>query len=246
MRNSGLKAAGALLLGLSVMTAGCGRVVNRTVERRIREALPRTIGPAKEYRVHVASAMGHTLQGKLGDVTVDGDDVQLSNGMVLDSLNFDLKNVDVDVKHRQLREIQESRFRVVIRDSAVDDFLVGKSPRGETVRNAHVTFGEGSSLTLKAERVVDGQSVPFSATGSLKIRDPQHAGVELDKLSVTDTPITGAELELVQSKLENAIDLSRLPIKISLTHVGTSHGTLTLEGAADLTAAARNEWSRQK
>ena len=99
-----------VLVGMLTLAAGCGRVVNRTVERRIREALPRTFGPAKEYRVHVASPMGRTLRGQLGSVTVDGDDVELPHGMVLDALHIDLKDVDVDVKQRKLREIRESRF----------------------------------------------------------------------------------------------------------------------------------------
>ena len=74
--------SGMALLGTLVLISGCGRVVNRTVERKIREALPGTFGPAQEYRVHVASAMGRTLRGQLSDVTVDGDQVQLKSGLV--------------------------------------------------------------------------------------------------------------------------------------------------------------------
>ena len=235
-----------LLSGALVLIAGCGRVVNRTVERRIREALPRTFGPAKEYRVHVASPMARTLRGQLGSVTVDGDDVALPSGMVLEGLSLDLKDVDVDVKQRRLREIKESRFRIVIRDAAVDRFLASKSPRGALVRNAHVTFGAGNSLTIRADRTVRGETVPISAAGSLKIRDPQHVGVDLDKLSVVDAPVEGPELEIVRSKLDNAIDLSRLPIHISLTRIGTTDGTLVLEGTADLSATAQRERSAPK
>ena len=233
----------ASAVGILVLSAGCGRVVNRTVERRIREALPRTFGPAKDYRVHVASPMGRTLRGQLGTVTVDGDDVKLASGMVLEGLNLDLKDVDVDVKQKRLREIKESRFRIVIRDSAIDRFLVGKSLRGETVKNAHITFGEGNSLTVKADRIVDGATVPVSAVGSLKIRDPQHVGVDLTSLSVVGAPVEGPELEVVRSALENAIDLSRLPLHIRLTRIGTSRGTLLLEGTADMSAAAQRERS---
>ena len=151
----------------------------------------------------------------------------------------------MDVKNRHLNEIKESRFRIVIRDAALDTYMAGKSPKGETIRNVHVTFGEGSSLMVKAERVVSGETVPISAAGTLMIRDPQHAGVDLNKLSVTDTPVTGLELELVRSRLESAMDLTRLPLGITLTRISTSQGTLTLEGMADLTESARQKWSRR-
>lgn len=226
-----------LLAGLLALTGGCGRVVNRTVERKIREALPGTLGPAREYRVHVASPMGRTLRGQLGSVNVGGDEVELPNGMVLEGLSLDLKDVDVDVKRKRLRSIKESRFRIIIRDTDVDHFLAGKSPKGETVRNAHVTFGAGGALVVTADRIVDGETIPMRAAGSLKIRDPQHAGVDLDRLSVVGAPVEGPELELVRSKVENAVDLSRLPIPVSLTRIDSGAGTLILEGTADLSVA---------
>ena len=239
------KLSAVALFGVAMaLTAGCGRLVNRTVERRIREALPRTIGPAREYRVHVASAMGRTLRGQLGDVVVQGDDVTLASGLVIESLNLDMRDVDVDVKQHRLRDIRQSTFRIVIRDGAIDRFLVGKSIRGVAIQNAHVTFGDGNRLTVTADRLVNGETIPITASGSLKIRDPQHAGVDLNRVSIVDAPVEGPELEFLQSKLEKAIDLSKLPINISLTNISTTQGTLILQGSADLTALAQSQAER--
>src|SRR5579884_1458581 len=86
-----------LLLGLT----GCTRAINRSAERRIRDSLPDLIGPARSYSVHVSGSAERTMQGRLATVTVDGDDVDLPNGLLLDQLHLDLKDVEVDTGHRQ-------------------------------------------------------------------------------------------------------------------------------------------------
>ena len=112
---------------------GCGRAVNRSVERRIRESLPDLLGSASEYRVHVSSAFTRTLQGRLADVTVDGKNVQFANGLLLDSLHLDLKGVDSDLTHRKLRHIDSAQFAASIWDRIVSTSF---SARRDGGRNA--------------------------------------------------------------------------------------------------------------
>src|SRR5437016_216109 len=45
--------AAATIVALMVVVPGCGRPINRTAERRIRDALPGYIGPARVWRAHV-------------------------------------------------------------------------------------------------------------------------------------------------------------------------------------------------
>ena len=93
---------GALLL------VGCGRTINRTAERKIRDALPDVLGPAKRYRAHVENPPERTLQGRLATITIDGDDVEVANGLLLDQLHLELKGVEIDTGRRQVRRIQET------------------------------------------------------------------------------------------------------------------------------------------
>src|SRR5258708_3885228 len=84
------------ILIILLLLNGCGRAVNRSAERRIRDILPDLLGPARQYRAHVESSPDRTVQGRLASVTVDGDDVELPNGLLLDRLHLDLKGVEVD------------------------------------------------------------------------------------------------------------------------------------------------------
>jgi len=92
----------------------CNRVVNRTAERRIREALPEAIGPARQYRVHIENAALQSIEGKFANVTIDGDDVQFPSGLLLDGLHIELKNVDIDTGKKKVRHIGGARFTITI------------------------------------------------------------------------------------------------------------------------------------
>src|SRR5581483_397340 len=58
------------LFTLLIVAVSCGRAINRAAERRIRDALPDTLGPARQYRVHVDNAPDRTLRGRLANVTI--------------------------------------------------------------------------------------------------------------------------------------------------------------------------------
>src|ERR1044071_7102247 len=61
---------------VTLLLAGCGRTINRAAERRIRDALPQYIGPARTWRAHVENPPERTLRGKLSQITIDGDGVE--------------------------------------------------------------------------------------------------------------------------------------------------------------------------
>lgn len=228
-----------LLLGLLLFASGCGRAVNRSAERHIRDELPEIVGPARQYRVHVSGDESHTAQGHLEAVAIDGDDVQMNNGLLLDQLHLDLKNVDVDLHHKQLHSVESARFVATIGEASLDEFLAGETPEGETIRNAHITLHD-NTVTLTAERVVLGAGVPFRATGPLKLRDSQHLELDPNRLVVVGIPITGVALRFLKERFESAIDLTRLSFPLTLTSVQTAKGKLILTGSADVVAMTQD------
>ena len=84
-----------LCVGL-ISPFGCGRTVNRAAERRVRDALPGVLGPARAYRVHIDNDPDRTIRGRLARVLIDGDQVQLASGLYFDALHLELRGVDVD------------------------------------------------------------------------------------------------------------------------------------------------------
>src|SRR6266536_561516 len=85
-----------LLLVPLLLFPGCTRPINRSAERKIREALPSYIGPARVWRAHVDNSAERTLQGRLSTVTIDGEGVLLKETVPIESLHVEMHEVDVD------------------------------------------------------------------------------------------------------------------------------------------------------
>ncbi len=218
-----------------LLFCGCGRAINRSAERRIREALPNLLGSARQYQVHVDGAADRTLRGHLASVTIDGDDVQLANGLLLDQLHLELKGVDVDLNRGQLRHIQEARFTATVGEVGLDEFMAGEAPPGETYRNVRFTLRNGL-VTIRGERIVLGVGVPFALTGPLRLVGPTRIEIDPKHLTLVGIGISGLPLRFLKNRFESAIDLSSLPFPVQLTSVQAEMGRLTLSGTADTNA----------
>jgi len=221
---------------LMLVSSGCGRAINRAAERRIRESLPNLLGPARQYRVQVnGSALG-TVQGRLSDVQVEGDDVQFANGLLLDRLHLDLKGADYDTTHHTIRHIDSARFVARLGQNSLDVFLAGEAPEGETLKNVRVILSGEKTVTITGKRVVLGLEAPFELTGPLRVAGPKRVEIDTIRLKVIGIPITGIVLNFLKGKFESGIDLSALPFPIQLTGVSTEAGVLTITGTADVAA----------
>jgi hypothetical protein len=230
--------AALLLLGVAAL-CGCTRTVNRTAERKIRDVLPDLLGPARQYRAHVDSEAGGTMAGRLAAVTIDGDDVQLPNGLLLDRLRLELKGVNVDTKAQRVRSVQEARFTATVGENSLNEFLAGEAPEGETIQKLHLTLNNGR-VTLAAERLVLGIGVPFRFTGPLHLLPPHRIELDPTRFVVVGLPITGQPLQFLKKRFESSLDLSTLPFPVEITGVTTTRGQLTLSGTADVTALLRS------
>ncbi len=215
----------------------CTRVVNRTAERRIREALPDAIGPARDYRVHVASAPLRSIEGKFANITVDGDDVRFPNGLIMDSLHIDLKDVNVDSRHRVVRHVGEARFIMTVSDRSLDQFLAGESPAGESIRKTRLYFSDNNMVTVTGERVtLLNVGVPFRLTGPIRAASATRVEIDPRRLEVAGIPFTGAILRFFKSRIESSVDLRQFPVPVQLSSVRTERGRMVLAGSIDADA----------
>lgn len=221
------------LLGVLPMLAGCGREINRSVEQKIQAALPDVIGPARNYQVHIHNPADRTLHGRIAALMIDGTDVQIANGLLLDGFHLELKEVDFDTRRKKLNAVREIGFTATISEASIDEFLAGEAPPGEKIRNVRVSFAAGNRVKIAAEREMLGIGVPFTATGPLRIVSPTRLELDPTRLAVVGIPLEGAALRFLKERFESSIDLSSLPVAARLTGVQTAPGKLILSGTLD-------------
>ncbi len=229
---------------ISCLGTGCGRAINRTAERRIREALPDLLGPARAYQAHVEGAQERVIGGNLSRVLIDGDDVELSNGLLLDHLHLELEGVRYDTGRRRVRDVKSARFEATVSERSVDQYMAGESPQGERIRKARVTFGAGNLVTIAAERVTLGVGVPFSLSGPLRI-DKQKLEIDPQRLVVIGIPLTGAPMRFLVQRFEGGANMSVLPFPVQLANIRSQPGSLTLSGTADVAAILQQVQQKQ-
>ena len=233
----------ARILGAGVLSAlvlsgaGCSRVVNRTAERRIREALPDAIGPARQYRVHVENAPLQSVAGKFANVTIDGDDVQFPTGLLLDNMHIDLKSVDIDTNKGKVRHIGGARFIITVSDKSMDQFLAGEAPAGENIRKTRLTFADNNMVTVTGERVtLLNVGIPFRLTGPIRAASPTRVEIDPRRLVVAGIPFSGGVLSFFKSRIESSLDLRQFPVPVQLSGVTAQRGSMTLSGSIDAEA----------
>lgn len=229
---------GALAVGSVILTGGgCTRAVNRTAERRIREALPDAIGPARDYRVHVENAPLRSIAGKFANVSIDGDDVQFPTGLLLDRLHIDLKNVDIDTRRGKVRHIGDARFTITVSDKSLDQFLAGEAPAGENLRKTRLTFEANNMVTVTGERVtLLNVGVPFRLTGPVRVASPTRIEIDARRLVVAGLPFSTGVLRFFKQRIEASVDLRQFPVAVKLATVSTQRGSMTLSGSVDAEA----------
>lgn len=214
--------------------SGCTRPVNRAAESGIRQALPDILGGAKSYTVRVDNAWERTLQGKLARVSIEGEDVQFKNGLVIDHLSLTLKGVEADTDSRKLRKIRETDFAITIGEKNLNEFLVDEVIDGETLRKVRLQLLENTIL-VRGERVVLGVGVPFEISGPLLIKGPSVLELDTARLRIVGIPFTGRVLQFMRKRIENAVDLSQLSFPVMVNEVHIEQGKLTLSGKANPT-----------
>src|SRR5688500_6796251 len=125
-----------ILLAVTVplLTAGCTRPVNRAAERKIRDALPKFIGPARVWRAHVENSPERTARGRLSQVTIDGEDVDLRKTIRLNRLHIEMREAVVNVNRARLKSVGQTTFQAIVSERDLNDYLRSASSPDDSVR----------------------------------------------------------------------------------------------------------------
>lgn len=228
-------AAGLLVFSLWGV-AGCNRPINREAEKRVKAVLPELLGPARQYAVRVDGGWDRTVRGKLRKVAIDGYDVELSSGLIVDQLRLDLDNVDVDLDRKRVRSVGAARFTATIGKKTLDEFLAGESPEGETLKNTRITLEDNNRVTIASQRVVLGVGVPFTVSGRVSVGGAQKIAFDAQGATVATIGVPGFVVDYLKNRFVSGVELRSLAFPVTLTDVQTRSGFLTLTGTVDAAA----------
>jgi hypothetical protein len=224
-----------LLISCVAGLSACNRPINREAEKRVKAVLPDLLGPARQYSVRVDGGWDRTVRGKLRKVAIDGYDVELSTGLVVDQLRLDLDNVDVDLDRRRVRNVGTARFTAMIGKKTLDEFLAGESPEGETLRDTRVTLEDNNRVTIASKRVVLGVGVPFTVSGQVSVGGTQRIGFDAQGATVATIGVPGFVVDFLKNRFVSGVELRSLAFPVTLMDVQTRAGLLILSGTVDTT-----------
>ena len=226
------------LVGGALLSVGCKRNFEGTVEDRIDAALPKYLGPADHYETHVdAASSGAILRGRVRSVEVTGVNVHLRPELLVDRMVLTVHAVEVDTHKGTLQSIGDAEFTGTISSDNLKRYV---DSRNLGVRDLSVSI-EGDRMHVKARPEVEGiLPVPVSVRG---VVSPTPEGDHLDFLpdrgSITVIPVPGVVLSYLSHKLNPVISLTGLPIPIHVLSASMADGKLTMSGTVD-TAAILN------
>lgn len=227
---------GLLLLLLPALLIGCGRTINRTAERKIRDALPGYIGPARIWRAHVDSPADSTLKGYLKSVTIDGEDVQLRQTIVCDSLHVEMRDALVDTGKQNLKAVGLTTFTAVIGERSLNEYLLrAKPPEDDPIRLKRVDLRR-DSLTIDATRYLLGHDWPFTITVEPRLTSDTRLTFDPARMSVLGLrlPLPRTTLRWLARHMDTGFDFSTLPFPVHIARFAVEDGRVTLAGTADV------------
>ena len=215
---------------------GCGRTINRTAESRIREVLPEYLGAAKSWSAHVDSPPLNTLNGKLRNLTIDGEQVNLQETIRCAKLHIEMKDVVFDTEDRRLKSVKETKFSAVIDEVGLNRYLrENPPPEEEPVRVKFIEL-RPEKMYVEGTRWLLGKAWNYNMTVEPTLSTSTHLDFPPDRMNVTgiSVPLPKSALRWLAKRLSQGFDFSTLPFTVRLSKFKVEQGRIFLEGEADV------------
>ncbi len=211
---------------------GCGHPVQETAAHKIADALPSVLGPAARYDVQVDGDPFALARGRARGVHIQGQDVQLSPRITLDTLNADADDVSFDTKTRRLSHVGATRFTATMDQGHLTSYLAQSKPLlpglvvtlrpSDVEARVPVTF-----LGLHTVAALAGTFVPNAA-------DPSRLDFVTRGAQVGGVPLPTGLVNLAADEINPVVSLAGLKAPLTITRADVDNGRLTLQGSADL------------
>ena len=102
--------------------------MQETAAHKIADALPSVLGPAAHYDVQVDGDPFALARGRARGVHIQGQDVQLSPTITLDTLNADAADVSFDTNTRRLSHVGATQFTATMDQAHLTAYLAQSKP----------------------------------------------------------------------------------------------------------------------
>ena len=231
-----------------LLACGCARTVNRTAERRIRDALPRMIGPARVWRAHVESPAARTLRGRLRRVTIHGEEVELRSALRLATLDVDVRNIAVDPARGRVQSAGDAVFSAAVTERDLNEYLQRfPAPPEEPVRYRHVYVRTGR-FYVEGVRSLAGRQWTFNITAEPRLASPTRLLFDPDRMAVLGmrVPLPASALRFLARILSDGFDFTALPLPVKIHNFRAEYGRIVLSGEADVGRVLAEQTTRSR
>lgn len=234
-RTFSLLLAATLLSGATLW--GCGHPVQETAAHKIADALPSVLGPAAHYDVQVDGDPFALARGRARGVHIQGQEVQISPRLTLDTLDADAEDVSFDTNTRRLSHVGQTRFTATMGQTHLTDYLAQSKPLlpgliitlrpSDVEAQIPVTF-----LGLRTTASLSGTFAPNPAEpGRLDfVTNGAHFGL---------VPIPSGLVNTALDALNPVISFASLKAPLTITAANVENSRLELQGSADLNGLVR-------
>ena len=211
---------------------GCGHPAQETAAHKIADALPSVLGPADHYDVQVDADPFALARGRAHGVHIQGQNVQVSPKLTLDTLNADAADVSFDTSTRRLSHVGSTQFQATLSQPNLTRYLAQSKPflpglvvtlrPSDIEAQVPVTF-----LGLHTVAALEGAFVP-------NLSDPSRLDFVTHGAQVGGIPLPAGLVNLAVDTLNPVISLTGLKAPLTITRVGFQDGRLMLQGSANL------------
>lgn len=229
--------ASALLLFPVLLLTGCSSLSPQTVAaHKIADALPQTLGPARHYDVQVDGDTLALTRGRARQVRIQGEDVQVAPGAVLDTLDLTAQDVSFDTQTRRLDHVGAVVFAGTMGQAHLSDYLARCRP------DLTVTLRQDD---VEARLPVAAGPLHTTATvyGNLTPTAPGASTLDFaaDRARLSFLPVPAFLVNRALDERNPVVDLSNLRIPVALQSADVENGALVLRGTADLDALTASD-----
>ncbi len=221
---------------IAIGLVSCGRTINRSAERKIRDVLPEYLGPAKVWNAHVDSPANRTLSGKLRHLTIDGEQVNLQGIIRCAQLHIDMDEVEFDTNEKRLKSVKKTLFSATIDETGINRYLKDNPPtEDEPVRIKYIEL-RSNGMYIEATRWMLGKAWPYTMTVQPVLSSKTHLDFSPERMTAVGLPVPLPRSALVwlARRLSQGFDFSTLPFPLRLSSFKVQQGKIVLIGEADV------------
>ncbi len=227
-----------IVLPACLVLAGCGvgQSVQTLVAHKIADALPQAIGPAAHYDVQVSGDALGLARGRARGVIIQGQDVQMTPAVTLDTLTLSARDIVFDAKSRQVQRIGSGTFAASLGQAHLTEYLLQTRP------SLSVTLGT-SDLQATLPVSVGPLHATVAVRGTLVPTAPGASTLDFvaDRARMGVLPVPAFAVNAALEAVNPILDLSRVKVPIGVQSADVVGGMLTIRGAARLDALSHRQ-----